>query len=77
MRCEAVQLCEGETIVGRNCVGEEIDGRQQVGFLLRELAFGLQVDSIGQERRVEGNENFWIKLLMLVGISSYPRMIIH
>ena len=37
-------------IVGHNGVGEEICGRQQVCFLLRELAFSLQVGGIERER---------------------------
>jgi hypothetical protein len=41
-----VELCEGETIVGRNGVGENIDGGKDVGFLLCKLAFGLEVGSI-------------------------------
>jgi hypothetical protein len=47
VRREAVELCESETIVGRNGVGEKVDGGKHVGFLLRKLAFGLEVGSIG------------------------------
>jgi hypothetical protein len=62
VRREVVDFCERETIVGRNGVGEEINGRKQVRFLLCELAFSLQVGSIGDERGVESNENFWVEL---------------
>lgn len=39
-------------------------------FLLCELGFGLQIGSIGQEGGIEGDENFWVELLMSVNISS-------
>ena len=63
MRPEATELCESKTIVRCNGIGEKIDGRKQVRFLLRELGFSLKVGSIGQEGGVEGDENFWVELL--------------